>query len=69
MSQQRIRRERGRIYFGEGDAQWSVTDPEGPHPNVHDYLYLVLQCPTTTLAQKKLAEIRRAVREVPSPWK
>lgn len=31
-------------------------------------LYLVGQCPTTKLAQEKIALIRRALREVPSPY-
>lgn len=30
---------------------------------ISDYLYLLLGCPTTKLAQKKLAMMRRALRE------
>ncbi len=32
-------------------------------------LYLVYQCPTTKRAQEQIALIRRALREVPSPYK
>ena len=31
-------------------------------------LYLICVCPTTELAQKKIAAIRRALREVPNPY-
>lgn len=31
-------------------------------------LYLITQCPTTKLAQEKIALMRRALREVPSPY-
>jgi len=32
-------------------------------------IYLVCQCPTTKRAQEQLALIRRALREVPNPYK
>lgn len=39
-----------------------------PRDVIGDLLYLVFDCPTTKLAQEKLALIRRALREVPSPY-
>jgi hypothetical protein len=72
-----IRRQHGRIYFGEGDDRWSVNDPDDPRLEADllprdvltDYLYLVYTCPTTTAAQAKLAAIRLALRTVPNPWR
>jgi hypothetical protein len=40
-----------------------------PRDVIGDYLYLVYTCPTTKLAQQKLAAIRAAVRTVPSLWR
>lgn len=81
----KIERRHTRIWFGEGDEQWSVEDPD--YPRVEDefhetterklyyvrglantLLYLVTACPTTKLAQEKIALIRRALREVPNPY-
>lgn len=32
-------------------------------------LYLICDCPTTKLAQEKIADIRRALRTVPNPYR
>jgi hypothetical protein len=39
-----------------------------PRDVISDFLYLLYDCPTTKLAQQKLAAIRAALRNVPSPY-
>lgn len=81
----KIRRDHTRIWFGEGEEQWSVEDPYYPRVEnefrectdrqlyyvrgmASTLMYLIETCPTTKLAQEKLALIRRALREVPNPY-
>jgi hypothetical protein len=71
MSAPPVRREHGRIYFGEGPSQWSITDLEVNDESrtdaqrdmmarhvAEEMRYLTHQCPTTALAVKKLRLIR-----------
>ena len=65
-----IRREYGRIYFGDGADRWSVTDPEAPEHQFFvrdlmcDWLYMIDACPSTKTALGKVRLIRRALRTV-----
>ena len=63
-------RKYGRIYFGEGDGRWSVTDPEAPdhryttRDHASHWLYMICTCPDTKTALEKVRLIRRALRTV-----
>ena len=70
MSRSLVRREHGRIYFGEGRERWSVTDPEAPEHQYSqrdlacDWVYIIATCPTTEAALEKVRLIRWALRNV-----
>ena len=63
----KIFRRSGRIYFGEGEQQWSAPDPIDPSACSPEllagvYHHLVYVCPDTYVAIAKLRLIRWAVR-------
>lgn len=65
-------RKNGRIYVEETPdptTWWSMTDPDHYGPTsaqslANDLHYLLVMCPDTKTAQRKLALVRRAIREV-----
>lgn len=65
-----IERRHGRIWFGTGPDEWSVTDPEAPEHKYSlrdlacEWNYIISACPTTEMALEKVRLIRRALRTV-----
>jgi hypothetical protein len=63
----KVERKHGRIYVGEGDECWSLTDPESDRKLslAGDWYYILLTCPDTKTALEKVRLIRWALRNVP----